>query len=235
MRTTLSIIEPDSQIAQSLQSLGASIGLDVRTYATAGQFLDDYSPERRGCILMSVQLPDADGLSVLSQLVQRHAYQPVTIMLSNSGSVESAVQAMRAGVLDYIEKPFQPAYLLQQIQQAVLADASLYAQYEQHRRLEHAMRQLTFRERQVLSAVLSGKPNKQIAAELDLSFKTVSWHRSTALRKLKLTNIFDLARQDLSRTLTWSCETAQHQSPDPVATHGLTIHVRPMPITRQAI
>jgi len=201
-QTTVFVVEDDSIIRCTILSLADSIGLRARGYAKAGDFLGAYSPDNRGCLVLDLRLPDMSGLQLIEQLVNRFRYLPTTVIITGHGDIQTAVAAIRSGVLDFLEKPFRPQQLLDQIQNAIRVEANAYREFTRRMNLEAAAGQLSIREKQVLSMLLANKSNKQIAAELQLSFKTISWHRTSALRKLEVESMLDLAGHDYAQLLS---------------------------------
>jgi FixJ family two-component response regulator len=165
----------------------------VRAFASAASFLRAIDASMPGCVLIDLALPDATGLDVQRQLIAMGFGQPF-VFLSSCGTVRSAVQAMKAGAEDVIEKPFERVVLLSAVERAIERDSRQRA-----RRLEgdaHAARleSLTPRERQVLGHVIAGRLNKQIAARLGTAEKTVKVHRARVMHKMSVRSVAELTR-----------------------------------------
>ena len=187
------IVDDDAAVRRFLGGLIESVELRVEAYASAQDFLGAYEPGRPGCLVLDVRMPGMSGLELQRELVDRAIDLPV-IVLTGHGNVQVAVHAMKAGAVDFIEKPFDNERLLDRIQKAVAE--SVRATSEQIKRNEIAIRlkQLTPRERQVLDLVVSGESNKGVARHLDISERTVEIHRANVMRKMRATSLADLVK-----------------------------------------
>jgi two-component system response regulator FixJ len=191
------VVDDDPGIRDSLAMLLASSGYDAKPYPSAAAFLASEAPDAAGCMVVDVQMPDMNGLALQRELAARRFRLPVIIMTGH-GDIPIAVQAMKAGAVDFLEKPFDDGVLLDCVRRALervstAEDQSLAAR-ETRRRLE----QLTDRERQVLDLIVAGKANKVIAYELSISPRTVEIHRSRVMEKMDAGNLADLVRKVLS-------------------------------------
>lgn len=185
---TVFIVDDDTQIRQSLQWLFESMHFSVKCYNSASNFLDNYSPLFRGCLILDVRMPNMSGLELLEELKSRNNHLPV-IIITGHGDVPMAVRAMKAGAIDFISKPFNDQELLEKIQHAILKntknvaiDTSKY------------LASLTARERDVLNLVIDGKKNKQISEELGIAISTVQLHRAKVMEKMHVKNIAQLVK-----------------------------------------
>ncbi|MDP2706259.1 MAG: response regulator, partial [Burkholderiales bacterium] len=162
-------------------------------YASAQEFLDDYEADSPGCLLLDIRMPEMSGLELQAELRRREIDIPV-IILTGHGDVKVAVHAMKAGAVDFIEKPFNNELLLQGIQKAV-AD-SLHSTGTRVRRQEILQRleTLTTRERQVLGIVVAGETNKGVARRLSISEKTVEIHRAKVMEKMQAKSLAELVK-----------------------------------------
>ena len=187
------IVDDDAAVRRFLGGLIESVELLVEAYASAQDFLAAYEPGRPGCLVLDVRMPGMSGLELQKELSDRAIDLPV-IVLTGHGNVQVAVHAMKAGAVDFIEKPFDNELLLDRIQKAVAKN--VHAASERVRRNEIAVRlqQLTPRERQVLDLVISGETNKGVARHLDISERTVEIHRANVMRKMRATSLADLVR-----------------------------------------
>jgi two-component system response regulator FixJ len=186
------VVDDDQTLRGSLRWLLESLKLDVQTFASAHEFLSTYDPVQPGCLLLDVRMPEISGLQLQDMLKQRRIRIPVIIITGHS-DVSMAVRAMKAGALDFIEKPFNDQDLLECVQQALAMDARQRREEAQQRLAIERLATLTPREREVLESVMSGKPNKVIAAELGISMKTVEAHRSKVMEKMGANSAFGLA------------------------------------------
>lgn len=190
------IIDDDKAVRDSLAWLVESIGLPVRSYESAKAFLDeiDRTGERpHGCLLVDIRLPGMSGLDLQDALAQRHIDVPI-IVITGHGDIPIAVRAMKAGALDFIEKPFSDEVLLDRIREAMERDRLQHDRAERRRQLQERVRRLSLRERQVMGLVVRGKLNKEVAAELGLSPKTIEVHRSNVMEKMEAASLAQLVR-----------------------------------------
>jgi FixJ family two-component response regulator len=194
---TVFVVDDDPGIRDSLAWLLQSVRLPIETFASADEFLAAFSPARPGCLVLDVRLPGGmGGLDLLDELRQRGSTLPV-IVVTAFGEVHSAVRAMKSGAIDVMEKPARDQVLLDRIQQALEQDRRTREEQAARRAWKLRYARLTPRERQVLKAIAAGKPNKVIAAELELSAKTVESHRAAILRKLDVRSTAELVRIEL--------------------------------------
>jgi two-component system response regulator FixJ len=187
------IVDDDEAMRDALRTLIRSVGIGTREYASAEQFLEDHDNDQPGCLILDVRMPGMSGLDLQDALVVRNINLPV-IVITGHADIPMAVRAMRAGAVDFLEKPFREQDLLQRIKQAIEQDAA--ARRERARKEEIAARfdALTPRERQVLDLVVAGKHNKAIAAQLNVSHKTIEFHRARIMAKIQVSSIPQLVR-----------------------------------------
>ena len=177
------IVDDDPAMRSSLRWLIESVGLTVRTCASAQEFLRTYQGDP-GCLVLDVRMPGMSGLDLQAELAARRIEIPVLI-ITGYAEVALAVRAMKGGAFDFIEKPFSDQALLDRIRAAVALDEESRRHRAARQEVAARLRLLTARERDVLTRVVTGKSNKVIAAELQLSTKTVEVHRSHVMEKLK--------------------------------------------------
>ena len=190
---TVFVVDDDRAMRDSLSWLLDSVGLRVRSYATAAEFLADHDPAQPGCLVLDVRMPGMSGLDLQAELARRGVELP-TIVITGHAEVSMAVRAVKAGALDFIEKPFSDQLLLDRVRQALEIDLEAR---EVRRRREDARRRLatlTAREREVLNLVVAGKQNKEIASELGVSPKTVEVHRAHVMSKMCVDSLAELIR-----------------------------------------
>lgn len=194
---TVFVVDDDDAMRNSLEWLIETEGHRVETFGSAQAFLDAYYPGRSGCLLLDVRMPGMSGLELQEHLRQQQIRIPVVI-ITGHGDVPMAVKAMKAGALDFIEKPFDDDTLLATIQRALEIDAS--QRLQQAGRAEYATRlaQLTPREHEVMLMVTDGKSNKEIANELGVSAKTVEAHRARVMEKMEAHSLAELVRMVLT-------------------------------------
>ena len=187
------VVDDDRAMRESLTWLLDSVGLRVRSYANAGDFLAEYDPAQPGCLVLDVRMPGMSGLDLQAELARRGVELP-TIVITGHAEVSMAVRAVKAGAIDFIEKPFSDQLLLDRVRQALEIDLEAR---EVRRRREDARRRLatlTAREREVLDLVAAGKANKEIASALGVSPKTVEVHRAHVMSKMYVDSLAELIR-----------------------------------------
>jgi len=190
-KPTVFIIEDDDDLRESLQWMIRKLGLDVDAYASPRKFLEEHDAEKPGCLVLDLRLPEMSGLDVQKQLLSQGSFRPF-IVLTAHGEVPSAVEAMRLGALDFIEKPFSRQYLLDRIHQAIELDLKTRQTQAEVNAVTKLIETLTRREREVLDLVVSGRLTKQIAKQLGISPKTVEVHRSKVVKKMQVDSVVEL-------------------------------------------
>jgi len=195
---TVFIVDDDAAVRRFLSGLIQSVELRVEAFASARDFLEAYEPGQPGCLVLDVRMPGMSGLELQRELAERAIDLPV-IVLTGHGNVQVAVHAMKAGAVDFVEKPFDNELLLDRIQKAVAE--SVRARGERIKRIEIAerMQLLTPREREVLDLVVAGQTNKGVARRLDISEKTVEIHRANVMRKMQAKSLADLVKMATDR------------------------------------
>ena len=190
---TVYVVDNDRAVRDGLRMLIKSVGLNVETYASAREFLDAFDRTRSGCLVLDVRMPGMSGLELQETLQQRKINLPV-IMISGHGDVPMAVQAVKMGAIDFIEKPFRDQVLLERIQMALLKDTQNRLHQHQIDALNARLAHLTQRERQVMDLVVAGKANKMIAYDLGIKQKTVEFHRARVMEKMKARSVPELVK-----------------------------------------
>ncbi len=185
------IVDDDAAVRDSIQELVESVGLRAEGYASAFAFLDDLQPLYSGCLVLDVRMAAMSGLALQERLNELGFRIPV-IMLTGHGDVPMAVQAMKAGAVDFIQKPYRDQALLDSINAALVLDAAARHLSNAAESLEHQLATLTEREREVLNQTLTGSTSKEIARELSVSPRTVEAHRQNLLRKLGIGTVKEL-------------------------------------------
>jgi two-component system, LuxR family, response regulator FixJ len=187
------VVDDDRAMRDSLRWLLESIGLTVRTYATAAEFLREHQPSQPGCLVLDVRMPGMSGLDLQAELVQRGAELP-TIVVTGHAEVAMAVRAVKAGAIDFIEKPFSDQLLLDRVRQALEIDRQSREVRARREEARRRLASLSAREREVLELVAAGKANKEVAAALGLSPKTVEVHRAHVMSKMAVDSLAELIR-----------------------------------------
>ena len=197
MADPILIVDDDADVRDSLRALLESAGFDVRDFDSAKAILADGGLDQAACLIADIRMPDMDGLALQEELAHRKIGLPV-IIVTGHGDVPLAVRAMRAGAVDFIEKPFDDELLLQSIKQALALRKESRGQASLAQTAAARIGLLTERERQVLECLVAGKPNKVIAYELDISPRTVEIHRAHVMEKMQAKSLSDVVRLALA-------------------------------------
>ncbi|MFI5397089.1 MAG: response regulator transcription factor [Candidatus Binatia bacterium] len=190
---TVFVVDDDPAMRESLRWLIESVGLNVETFPTAQEFLESYDPSTPGCLVLDIRMPGMSGLDLQSELAARKIPVPILIITGHA-EVPVAVRALKAGALDFIQKPFSDQLLLDRIRRAIEADVLSRRAWSERAEVAARVGQLTPREREVMDLVIAGKANKVIASELGLSPKTVEVHRAHVMKKMQVDSLADLVR-----------------------------------------
>ncbi len=195
-RATIFIVDDDMAVRDALKLLLRSVGQAVETYGSAQEFLDAYSEDRPGCLVLDIRMPGMSGLELQQKLNERHSILPI-IFITGHGDVPMAVEAMQAGAVDFIQKPFRDQDLIDRINQALERDNNNRAALGERNDIRKRLETLTPREREVLDLVVHGKANKVIAGDLKLSQRTVEIHRARVMEKMQASSLAHLVRMVL--------------------------------------
>jgi FixJ family two-component response regulator len=192
---TVYIVDDDTQVCESLSLMVQSVGLEAKAFASAEAFLDE--PENTSiapkCMVLDVRMPGLSGLGLQQMLAAKKETMPI-IMISGCADIPMAVQAMSAGALDFLEKPFNRRALLTRIQEAIDRDANARHRYVRKAEVAARVEKLSSRQREVLDLLLAGKHSKQIAGELGIGEKTVAKHRAGVLERMQVDSVVELVR-----------------------------------------
>lgn len=187
------VIDDDPSVRDALDSLIRSVALNVQSFATTEEFLQTKRPEAPGCIVLDVRLPGRSGLDFQHEMIKSDIRLPV-IFITGHGDVPMSVKAIKAGAIEFLTKPFREQDLLDAIHDGIARNRTQRQTAEAAGKLGSRFSALTPREREIMLQVVSGRPNKQIAAELKLSEFTVKVHRGHVMRKMKAKSLADLVR-----------------------------------------
>lgn len=187
------IVDDDAMVRTSLQALLSVLGLRVSTFADASSFLADVRGMDCDVLVLDVRMPGLSGLQLQALLNERHVDTPI-LFISGHGDIPMAVRAMRAGALDFLQKPFNEQDLIDWIQAAVRRRAEERQRRTEIEAIQARFESLTPREREVMDAVIAGKANKVIAADFGIGLKTVEQHRSRMMSKLGARKVADVFR-----------------------------------------
>jgi FixJ family two-component response regulator len=192
-KPTVLIVDDDPDVRESLQRLLRTVGLDSRTFVSASKFTKSDLPAGPTCMVVDVRLPGRSGLDFQRELTAASVNVPI-IFITGHADVRMAVQAMKAGAIEFLIKPFRDQDLLDAIQLGLANDKARCVREGELTRLRERFGKLTSREREVLAHVVNGRPNKQIANDIGISEMTVKIHRGQVVRKMQATSVSQLTR-----------------------------------------
>jgi len=187
------VVDDDEAMRSSLKWLIESVGMRVESFASATAFLERHYPGRFGCLLLDVRMPGMSGLELLDRL-RSDQMLPPTIIITGHGDVPMAVRALKAGAVDFIEKPFNDEVLLDSIRRAVMAEEKRRITSSEVSRINDRITHLTPRENEVMLMVTMGRSNKEIANSLGVSAKTIEAHRARVMEKMQAGSLAELVR-----------------------------------------
>ena len=187
------VIDDDASMREAIGRLLHAIGLTVRTFGSAREFLDTRLPDIPACVVLDVRLPGLSGLDLQREMVERGIHVPV-IFITGHGDIAMSVQAMKAGAVEFLTKPFRDQDLLDAVRSGIHRDREGRKERTELAALREGLSHLTRRERQVMALVVAGLLNKQIALRLGTSEKTIKIHRSQVMRKMRADSLAELVR-----------------------------------------
>lgn len=195
---TVFIVDDDFDMRSSLQVLVSAMGYQVRTFASAAEFRNQYRPDVPGCLILDIYMPVQNGLELYAELLREGKRLPV-IFITGHADVSTAVAAMKSGAIEFLEKPFDRETLRSRIEQACALDASWRRDDARFAELQLQMQSLTARERETLALIAEGAPNKTIAARLGLTERAVEMRRARIMQKFNVRSLAEL----LDRVVTY--------------------------------
>jgi FixJ family two-component response regulator len=187
------VVDDDPGVRKALVRLGRSVGLDVVAFPSADAYLESIPRPSAACLVLDVRLPGLDGLGLQAQLGQQESAVPI-IFITGHGNVPISVRAMKGGAVDFLQKPFDDDDLLTAIERALAMSRRARAVSADRAEIQRRLDTLTPREREVLNLVVTGRLNKQIAAELGAAEKTIKVHRGRMMTKMQAASVADLVR-----------------------------------------
>ena len=187
------VVDDDSAAREAIRSLLDSVGLRVETFGSAQEFLASQRPDAPACLVLDVRLPGVSGLDFQRDLAARNVAIPI-IFITGHGDIPMSVEAMKAGAMEFLTKPFRGQVLLDAIHKAIERDRAARQEQSKVAALRERLATLTPREREVMQLVISGLLNKQIASEFGASERTVKIHRGQVMRKMGAKSLPDLVR-----------------------------------------
>ena len=185
---TVFVVDDDPGVGDSISLLLRSVGLPAKIFLSANEFLEAYDPDKPGCLVLDVRMPGMSGLDLQDRLQEMESILPI-IFVTAHGDVPMAVNAVKAGAVDFIQKPFRDQELLDKIQEALEVDARIRAERTNLAKIRSRLESLTPRETEVMGLVVAGKPNKNIARALGISQRTVEIHRARVMEKMKVRSL----------------------------------------------
>lgn len=196
-KATVFVVDDDQAMRNSLKWLIESVGVQVESFSSADEFLAQYQVGRAGCLVLDVRMPGMSGLDLQEYLVANNIHIPVVI-ITGHGDVPMAVRAMKGGVIDFIEKPFNDEVLLDAIRRAMVYEEQQRSHHSEHLQIQERLAHLTPREHEVMEMVTEGKSNKEIANSLGVSAKTIEAHRARVMEKMQAGSLAELVRMVLA-------------------------------------
>jgi FixJ family two-component response regulator len=190
---TVFIVDDDQEVRDAIALLMLSVGLQTRGFPDAWSYLNTFDPKAPGCLVLDVRMPDMNGLEVQDELAAK-PYHPPIVMITGHGDVPMAVRAVKAGAVDFIEKPFNDQALIDAVQRAIALDAEGRGEALELADIKERVERLTKREREILDQIVAGKRNKVIAYDLGISQSTVEAHRAKVMEKLGARSLSELMR-----------------------------------------
>jgi two-component system, LuxR family, response regulator FixJ len=193
---TVFVVDDDEAVRGSLRLLFKSVGLPMQPFASAQDFLSAYDAQHPGCLVLDIRMPGMSGLDLQERLSLSGAIIPI-IFITGHGDVPMAVQAMRHGAFDFLQKPFRDQDLIDRVQRAFEKDNANRVHLSKRDRIRERFESLTAREKEVLRLVTGGKANKVIAGNLGVSHRTVEIHRARVMEKMEAHSLAELVRMTI--------------------------------------
>jgi FixJ family two-component response regulator len=187
------IVDDDAAVRDSLRMLMKSVGLPALLFSSATEFLQVWNPEMAGCLVLDVRMPGMSGLELQKELIRRRIPLPV-IFITGHGDVQMAVETLQLGAFDFLQKPFRDDDLLERIRRALAQEAADREVNRQREVVKERIASLTPREMEIARKLIDGQANKVIAADLDISQRTVELHRARILEKLGVRSLAQVVR-----------------------------------------
>jgi FixJ family two-component response regulator len=195
---TVFIVDDDDAVLDSIAELVMSVGLRAATFRSAQEFRGSFDPERPGCLVLDVRMAHTSGLALQEELNAIDARIPI-VFISGHGDISVAIKTIKAGAVDFVQKPYHEQQLLDSINEALRRDAEARQHTSSSEGFVERLASLTERERDVLEHVVQGQSSKSIARALDISYRTVELHRSHIMEKLQVHSVAELIRLVIER------------------------------------
>ncbi|MGZ5052321.1 MAG: response regulator transcription factor [Methylobacter sp.] len=200
------LVDDEFSIRDSLSLLIESTGQAVKSFESAESFLENYDPERPGCLLLDVRMPVMSGHDLQNELLNRGISIPI-IFISGHADIADSAKAFRAGAVDFLEKPFDNDVLLERINEAIKKDVIFREEQSKKSKIQERIDHLTAREKEVLSLIIKSHSNKESAKILNISNRTVDVHRASIMEKMQAENVAELI------TMVMYCESPNAYAP----------------------
>ena len=194
---TIYVVDDDDGMRRALDTLLSTVGYKTAVFSRPSEFLSQFKPEVHSCLVLDIRMPEMSGLEVQQQLNRRGSMLPV-IFITGHGDVPMAVQAMKEGAFEFIQKPFRDQDLLDRINHALKQDADNRTNAARRSEAQHRVESLTPREKQVMNFIVDGSANKVIAIDLGLSERTVEIHRAKVMEKMGARSVAPLVKLHLT-------------------------------------
>ncbi len=201
------IVDDDQAMTESLSWMIESVGFKTKTFSNAKTFLENYDATQSGCLILDVRMPEISGPELQDKLNAKCVNIPI-IFISGHGDIPLAVRVMKAGAIDFLTKPFNDQTLLESINKAIHIDREKRATLFENKEILERAAQLSPREKEIMCHIVSGKLNKVISADLDISLKTVEAHRANIMKKMQVKSLPKLVATVINNNL---CQ----QKPEP--------------------
>jgi RNA polymerase sigma factor (sigma-70 family) len=190
---TVFLVDDEPSVLKAIARLLRSSGFNVQTFRSPEEFLSGYDPNTSGCLVLDVAMPGLNGLDLQEALCSEAIDLPI-IFLTARGDIPMSVQAMKRGAVDFLQKPANDKELLKAIQDGIDRDTATRQERTDRFRIQQRLATLTPREKEVLAHIISGKPNKEVAADLGIVEKTIKVHRARVMAKMNAQSLVDLVR-----------------------------------------
>jgi two-component system response regulator FixJ len=197
VQPTIYVVDDDDGMRRALDTLLSTVGYKTAVFSRPSEFLSQFKPEAHSCLVLDIRMPEMSGLEVQQQLNRRGSMLPV-IFITGHGDVPMAVQAMKEGAFEFIQKPFRDQDLLDRINHALRQDADNRTNAARRSEVQHRVESLTPREKQVMNFIVDGSANKVIAIDLGLSERTVEIHRAKVMEKMGARSVAHLVKLHLT-------------------------------------
>ncbi len=194
------IVDDDQAMTESLSWMVESVGFKTKTFSNAKSFLESYDAEQSGCLILDVRMPEISGPELQDKLNNQNINIPI-IFISGHGDIPLAVRVMKAGAIDFLAKPFNDQTLLESINKAIRIDRQKREELFENKEILERAGHLSPRERQIMCHIVSGKLNKVISADLEISLKTVEAHRANIMKKMQVKSLPKLVATVINNNL----------------------------------